>query len=160
MAAPPWVEEVNVFPVALRGSNTAAARIAKAPSTLLMACLGNWVRPNHSAPKITHVLAMHDGNTTNEHWVSGPNTVFNSIMDAIYMGDWKGMCDAFVLREMDAVSINHYGLEQFVMEAVEMTPGNMTARSSLYLGDEWGLFKHMMPEYLVEHINGNVQPGA
>ena len=36
-----------------------------------------------------------------------------------------------------------------------MTPGNMTARSSPYLGDEWDLFMHMMPEFLVEHINGN-----
>ncbi|CAE7351799.1 unnamed protein product, partial [Symbiodinium pilosum] len=114
--------------------------------------------------KITHMSAMlnpeqdvydSNGYTTNKHWVSGPNTVFKSIMDAMYMGDWKGMYDAFFLMEMDAVPIKHYWLEQFEMEAAEMKPGNMAVRGSQYLGDKWDLFKHMMPEYLVEHINGN-----
>ena len=94
-----------------RGSNTAAARIAKAPSTLLMARLGNWVR-----------LIHYD--------------------------------DSF-LMEMDAVPIKHHWLEQFEMEAAGMTPGSLAVRGRQYMVDEWDLLEHMMPEYSMEHINGN-----
>ncbi|CAE7351814.1 unnamed protein product, partial [Symbiodinium pilosum] len=114
--------------------------------------------------KITSMSAMlnpeqdvydSNGYTTNKHWVSGPNTVFKSIMDAMYMGPYKGMYDSFFLMEMDAVPIKQYWLDQFEMEAHEMPAQNMAVRGSQYLGDKWDLFKHMMPDYLVEHINGN-----
>ena len=129
-----------------------------------MALLGNWVRPNHAAPKITRLSAMLNseqdvydcnGYATNKQWVSGPNTFFKSIMDAMYMGDWQGMYGAFFLMEMDTILIKHYWLEQFEMEAAGMAPGNLAVRGSLYLGDKWDVLKHVMPEYLVEHINGN-----
>ncbi|CAE7254144.1 unnamed protein product [Symbiodinium pilosum] len=96
-----------------------------------------------------------NGYTTNKHWVSGPNTVFKSIMDAMYTGTYKGMYDAFFLMEMDAVPLKHYWLEQFETEAHEMPDMNIAVRGSQYLGDKWDLFKHQMPNYLVEHINGN-----
>ena len=79
-----------------------------------MARIGSWVRPNHSAPKITHLPAILNpeqdvydcnGYATNKRWVFGPSTFFKSIMDAMYMSDWQGMYDAFFLMEMDTVPI-------------------------------------------------------
>ena len=57
--------------------------------------------------------------------------------------------------EMDAVPIKHHWLEQFEMEAAGMTPGSLAVRGRQYMVDEWDLLEHMMPEYSMEHINGN-----
>ncbi|CAE7037267.1 unnamed protein product [Symbiodinium natans] len=96
-----------------------------------------------------------NGYTTNKHWVSGPNHVFKSIMDAMFTGAYMDMYDSFFLMEMDAVPIKDYWLDQFEKEAHEVADGNIAIRGSQYLGDKWDLFKHMMPKYLVDHINGN-----
>ena len=72
------------------------------------------------------------------------------------MGDRQRMYDAFFFMELDNVPIKHYWLEQFEMEAAGMAPGDLAARGSQHLGDKWDLLKHVMPEYLVEHVNGNV----
>ena len=121
----------------------------------------NWMTCFSS---IKHLSAMlnpeedvydSNGYTTNKHWVKGPNTVFKSIMDAMYTGSYMNMYDSFFLMEMDAVPIKNYWLDQFEMEAHEMPGQNMAVRGSQYLGDKWDLFKQMMPDYLVEHINGN-----
>ncbi|CAE7378917.1 unnamed protein product, partial [Symbiodinium necroappetens] len=96
-----------------------------------------------------------NGYTTNKHWVSGPNHVFKKILDAMYMGEYMDMYDSFFLMEMDAVPIKDNWLDQFEMEAHEVHDNDQAVRGSQYLGDKWDLFKHMMPVYLVEHINGN-----
>ena len=96
-----------------------------------------------------------NGYTTNKHWVRGPNTVFKSIMDAMYTGTYMDMYDAFFLMEMDAVPLKDDWLMQFEMEAMDMSANSIAVRGSQYLGDKWDLFKHQMPSYLVEHINGN-----
>ena len=119
-----------------------------------MKCFSNI---KHMSAMLNPEQDVYDSNgyTTNKHWVSGPNTVFKSIMDAMYAGPYMNMYDSFFLMEMDAVPIKNYWLDQFEMEAHEMPDNNMAVRGSQYLGDKWDLFKHMMPEYLVEHINGN-----
>ncbi|CAE7212679.1 unnamed protein product [Symbiodinium natans] len=96
-----------------------------------------------------------NGYTTNKHWVSGPNHVFKSVMDAMFTGAYMDMYDSFFLMEMDAVPIKDYWLDQFEKEAHEVADNNVAIRGSQYLGDKWDLFKHMMPAYLVDHINGN-----
>ncbi|OLQ02897.1 hypothetical protein AK812_SmicGene14200 [Symbiodinium microadriaticum] len=111
-----------------------------------------------------------NGYTTNKHWVSGcPNHVFKNILDAMFKGAYMDMYDSFFLMEMDAVPIKSNWLDQFEMEAHEVHDNNQAVRGSQYLGsegpalgsefltagDKWDLFKHQMPVYLVDHINGN-----
>jgi len=138
-----------------------ASQVVAELETTFMNNASAWVQcfrniKNMSA-KLNPEQDVYDSNgyTTNKHWVSGPNTVFKSIMDALMTGPYMGMYDSFFLMEMDAVPIKANWLDQFETEALEMPGGNMAVRGSQYLGDKWDLFKHMMPDYLVDHINGN-----
>ncbi|CAE7511393.1 unnamed protein product [Symbiodinium sp. KB8] len=143
-----------------------ASQVVAELETTFMNNASAWVQcfrgiKNMSA-KLNPEQDVYDSNgyTTNKHWVSGPNTVFKSIMDAMITGPYMGMYDSFFLMdlafgEMDAVPIKANWLDQFETEALEMPGGNMAVRGSQYLGDKWDLFKHMMPDYLVDHINGN-----
>ncbi|CAE7768454.1 unnamed protein product [Symbiodinium sp. CCMP2456] len=138
-----------------------ASQVVAELETTFMNNASAWVQcfrsiKNMSA-KLNPEQDVYDSNgyTTNKHWVSGPNTVFKSIMDAMMTGPYMGMYDSFFLMEMDAVPIKANWLDQFETEALEMPGGNMAVRGSQYLGDKWDLFKHMMPDYLVDHINGN-----
>ncbi|CAE7037279.1 unnamed protein product [Symbiodinium natans] len=96
-----------------------------------------------------------NGYTTNKHWVSGPNTVFKSIMDAMFTGAYMDMYESFFLMEMDAMPVKSGWLDVFEAEATDMKTTKSAVKGSQYLGDKWDLFKHMMPDYLVDHINGN-----
>ncbi|CAE7717815.1 unnamed protein product, partial [Symbiodinium pilosum] len=142
-------------------SNSMASEVVMDLETTFSNNASSWVNCFAEIKNMSAMLNpeqdVYDSNgyTTNKHWVSGPNSVFKSIVDAMYTGPFKGMYDSFFLMEMDAVPIKAGWLDQFETEALEMPSQNMAVRGSQYLGDKWDLFKHMMPEYLVEHINGN-----
>jgi len=111
---------------------------------------------NFSA-KLSPEEDMYDdqGYVSNKHWVKGPNTVFKSILEAFFYGEYMGEYSNFFLMEMDAVPIMSGWLDVYMSEAMDMSAMGSAVRGSQYLGDKWDLFKHVMPEYLVQHINGN-----
>ncbi|CAE7194110.1 unnamed protein product [Symbiodinium sp. CCMP2592] len=95
------------------------------------------------------------GYAMNRHWVSGPNMVFQHVVEAMFTGAFAGEYDSFFWMEMDAVPVKANWLDKFVEEAAEMPAMNMAIRGSLYEGANWQMFSHMMPSYLLNHINGN-----
>lgn len=95
------------------------------------------------------------GYALNKHWVSGPNMVFKSVMEAMYTGTFADQYDSVFWMEMDAVPIRPGWLDVLETEAMEMPAMNMAIRGSMYRGSNWDTFAHMMPSYLLKHINGN-----